>query len=117
MTAILLVAALLAQAPGPRPVIDDSYRWTRKPAMADFMRLYPPRALGLGQGAMVSMACKVRPDGTLEGCRIVDLNGADTAFGPATLALAGLFQLGTARGEPFPDGGDLSFPVRWPGPR
>lgn len=49
MTAILFAAALLAQAPEPPPVV-DGYRWVRKPTMAEFMRLYPRRALRLGQG-------------------------------------------------------------------
>jgi hypothetical protein len=112
MTAILFAAALLAQAPAPPPII-DGYRWARKPTMADFMRLYPVRALRRGQGANVSMACKVRPDGALDDCAIVDLNGADPAFGPATLALEDLFQLRAPKDEPFPEGGEIGIPIVW----
>ncbi len=113
MTAILFVAALLAQAPETPPIIDGGYRWVRKPAMADFMRLYPPRAHRLGQGANVLMSCKVRPDGALDDCAIVDLNGADPAFGPATVALQGLFQLRRPKGETLPGGGEVKIPIVW----
>ncbi|MDO9472370.1 MAG: hypothetical protein Q7J28_04885 [Caulobacter sp.] len=108
----ILFAALLAQEPAPQPII-DGYRWARKPTMADFMRLYPVRALRLGQGANVSMSCKVRPNGALDACAIVDLNGADPAFGPATLALQGLFQLRAPKGEVFPEGGEIRIPIVW----
>lgn len=113
MTAILFAAVLLAQASAPPPIIDDSYRWVRKPAMADFMRLYPRQAVGLEQGAMVSMSCKVRPDGALRDCSIVELNGSDPEFGPATLALEGLFQMRTPKGETLPEGGEVKIPVMW----
>lgn len=117
MTAILFAAALLAQAPEPPPIIDGGYRWARKPTMADFIRLYPPRALRLGLGANISMSCKVRPDGALDDCAIVDLNSADPAFGPATLALQCLFQLRAPKDEAFPEDGEVKIPIVWRAPR
>lgn len=113
MAAILLAAVLLCQTPAPPPIIDGGYRWASKPTMADLMRLYPRRALRLGQGAMISMACKVKSDGTLDGCAIVDMNGADPAFGPATLALEGLFKLRATEDQALSEDGEVKIPIVW----
>lgn len=116
MSAILFAAALLAQAPEPPPVV-DGYRWARKPTMAEFMRLYPRRAIRLGQGGKAPMSCKVRSDGTLRDCVIADLYGSDPAFGPATIALVGLFRMRAPEGQTLAEGGEVRIPITWQVPR
>lgn len=63
------------------------------------------------------MSCKVRSDGTLRDCVIVDLNGSDPEFGPATLALEGLFQMRAPQGQALAEGGEVKIPIIWRAPR
>jgi hypothetical protein len=68
-------------------------------------------------GGKISMACKVRSDGTLRDCVISDLYGSDPTFWPATLALESLFRVRAPEGQTLAEGGAVRIPITWQVPR
>ena len=79
-----------------------------------FAALYPRAAQSQHASGHTKMSCKVRTDGTLTACAIVEETPPNMGFGEATLKAAPYFKMRpkTIDGRPV-DGGTVFVPLRW----
>lgn len=101
-----------AAAPSPQAVSNPD--WVRMPTGDDLARVYPRPALSRGLSGHTKMSCKVRKDGTLTDCAIVQEDPPGYGFGDATLAVAQYFKMTptTADGKSV-EGGTVIIPIAW----
>jgi TonB family protein len=99
---------------GPSPQAVSNPDWGRMPTGDDLARVYPRPALSRGLSGRTKMSCKVRKDGTLTDCAIVQEDPPGYGFGDATLAVARYFRMTptTADGKSV-EGGTVIIPIAW----
>jgi outer membrane biosynthesis protein TonB len=102
--------AALAAAPQLSPT---DYPWTQAPDVADFLHVYPRRALREGVSGTVELECLVVEDLRVA-CRVVSARPARYEFGDAAMALSGKLRVAPAlaNGEPTM-GGKLRWTVEF----
>ena len=108
------VAAAPRPPEPPRPSIITYPDWSRRPNAEDLARYYPERAQRLEREGRATITCKVKANGTLEGCTLVSEDPPDMGFGDATLRASRLFKMRpqTKDGQPV-DGGTVRIPLVW----
>jgi len=65
--------------------------WTRRPDGDDFARYYPDAAVRRGLSGGATLQCKLKADGRLDACEVLNESPPGVGFGQAVLAMAGLF--------------------------
>lgn len=75
-------------------------------------RYYPDRAQRLEKEGKATLLCRVKANGTLEGCEIVSEEPADLGFGDAAIKLSRLFKMRpqTRDGAPV-EGASVRIPL------
>src|SRR5436190_24233232 len=97
MLAASNAAAQPATAPAAPPAAptppSPQLQFDRMPNATDFGRNYPPRAQYEGVEGRAVLGCTVGADGSLQNCSVVSEDPPNYGFGPAVLAMAGLFRV------------------------
>lgn len=96
------------------PPVVTNPDWISRPTGQDLARYFPPGAIQAGVGGRVVMACVVAVNGFLTRCHIISEDPPGIGFGPATLALAPLFQMRPRTVDGVSqEGAGVHIPVVW----
>jgi TonB family protein len=96
--------AFEASVPPQGPVLYDSYTmtrsavWTQAPTFADVGRAYPKS--GGGVRGYAAFRCRVKPEGGLAECQLIQEDPVGRGFGRAAKSLLPLFRYDVAHGGP-----------------
>lgn len=84
MAALSLIAAIVVAQPAPEsPAAATTTMWIERPSMS--REDYPPAALSAGQSGMATLQCNAAPDGTPNGCIVLNEDPPDYGFGAAAI--------------------------------
>jgi TonB family protein len=88
--------------------------WVELPSARNIAEVYPGEAVNQGRGGFAVMGCKVRDDGRLRGCRLLNETPGGLGFGPAAMRLAPHFRAYARSRDGSPTAGaEVVFPVRF----
>jgi TonB family protein len=101
-----------AMLKGGVPVVGKP-NWSGVPSAEDIAGAYPKAPPGV-ETLRTRLACRVEQEGYVSGCRVESEDPPGNGFGPAALALAPRFRLGTWTMEGLPVvGGTVNIPLRY----
>jgi len=117
---ILLAGAVQAAAPAskaPAPVIKRP-DWASRPSGEDFADNYPEAAAERGVGGKATLLCRVRIDGRLNDCKVVEESPPGECFGEAAMKLAPKFRMTPMTRDGVPvDGATVRIPLSYNPPQ
>jgi TonB family protein len=82
----------LAWSPSSSLAQEAKLKWVETPEPEHLSAVYPPGALAAGLAGRATMRCRLRPDGSLETCRVDQESPPGAGFGAASLLLAPRFR-------------------------
>jgi TonB family protein len=106
-----------AQFAAPSSILERDPDWERLPDGDQFAALFPHAAEVQHENGRTKMSCRVRADGALTQCVIIEETPTGLGFGDAALAAARYFKMRqrTVGGAPVA-GGLVIVPLRWSAP-
>jgi TonB family protein len=88
--------------------------WLELPSERNIADVYPGEAINQGKGGYAVISCKVKSDGRLQGCRLLNETPGGLGFGTAAMRLAPRFRAyARARDGSPTSGAEVVFPVRF----
>jgi TonB family protein len=105
-------------SPGPQPRIIADPDWLRLPHTDQMAMLFPPAAMRRHASGYAKVQCKVRVDGSLADCVVIEEAPPGLGFGKATIQATHFMLMRPKAIDGVPvDGGMVIIPMRWVQPR
>lgn len=116
LAAATSASATMQQVPGPVTPVGSPPpppSWVQQPSATEIAALYPQRARISGVAGRAKMRCRVKLDGSLTDCAIVEECPTGFGFGQATLAAARYFRMQANVNSTLLKDGQITISLPW----